>query len=123
MEPRFRNYLVLIVVLVIGLATATALAMGGFGRRDPNQPPDAPAVIGVVLKVDSKGLTNVVSFTLRTGSDQSMVFDLSKLENSAAFPPGHLVEHQASSMPIQVWYKTQDGVNYALWLQDAPETG
>ena len=123
MEPKFRNYLVLIVVLIIGLATATALAMGGFGRRDPNQPPDAPAVIGVVVKVDSKGLTNVISFTVRTDANTNMVFDLSKLENGPAFPPGHLVEHQASSMPIQVWYKTQDGVNYALWLQDAPETG
>jgi hypothetical protein len=123
-ETRFRNYLVLVVVLIIGLATAGAVIVGGVGRSDPNQPPaDANQVVGVVVGVDSKGLTDVQSFTLRTTSDTNMVFALDKLQNGATFAPGHLVEHQASSTPIQVWYRTQDGINYAVWMADAGQTG
>ena len=124
MEPRFRNNVVLIVVLLIGLATAAAIFVGGAGRRDPNQPPtDANQIGGVIVGVESKGLTDVRSFTVRTTADTNMVFVLDKLENGAVFPPGHLVEHQASSTPIQVWFRTQDGVNYAVWLADGEQTG
>ena len=123
MEPRFRNYLVLVVVLVIGLATAMAVFVGGFGQTDPNKPPDAPQAVGLVVGVDSEGLTDVRGFTLRTGADPDMVFVLDRLRNAADFPPGHLVEHQASSAPIIGWYVTDDGVNYALWLADAEQTG
>lgn len=123
MEPRFRNYLVLVVVLVIGLGTATAVYVNGAGRRDPNQPPNADHVVGVVVKVESKGLTNVVGFTLRTTADKNMVFLVDTLENGVAFPPGHLVEHQAASSPIQVWYRTDNGINHALWMIDAEQTG
>ncbi len=123
MEPRFRNNLVLIVVLVIGLAVAATVYFSGAGRRDPNQPPDAPIVQGVVIKVDSAGLTDVRSFTIRTSGDTNTVFDLSKLQNGAQFAPGHLVEHQASSTPIRVWFRTDGGINYALWLEDAGQQG
>ena len=123
MEPRFRNYLVLVVVLVIGLATASAVYVSGAGRRDPNQPPNSDRIVGVVVGVDSKGLTNVIGFTLRTTADTNMVFLVDTLENGVDFPPGHLVEHQASSSPIQVWYRTENGINHALWLVDAEQTG
>ena len=126
MEPRFRNNLVLIVVLVIGLATATAIylgGIGGIGQRDPNRPPDATQAVGVIVQVQSEGLTNVRGFSLRTDSDTDMVFSLDKLQNGAQFPPGHLVEHQASSTPVRVWFTTEGGINYALWLDDAEQTG
>jgi hypothetical protein len=122
MDPRTRNYFVLIIVLVIGLATATAIVLGS-GRGDQNAPPNAEQVTGVIVKVESEGLTDVRGFTIRTDGNVDMVFVLDRLENGVAFPPGHLVEHQAASSPIRVWYRTEGSVNYAIRLEDADETG
>ncbi len=123
MEPRFRNYLVLAAVLFIGLATAMAVYVARPGQRDANQPPDASKVVGLVVRVDSEGLTDVRSFALRADGDSDILFSLERLQNGAQFPPGHLVEHQASSQPIVVWYEADGGIYYALWLADAEQTG
>jgi hypothetical protein len=123
MEPRFRNYLVLAAVLFIGLATAMAVYVGRPGTRDPNQPPDATQVVGVIVRVDSEGLTDVRGFGLRTDADADMQFSLERLQNGAEFAPGHLVEHQASSQPVVVWFESDGGINYALWLADAEQSG
>lgn len=123
MEPRFRNYLVLILVLFVGLATAMTVYVSGAGRRDPDSPPDGNQIVGIVVQVESEGLTDVKGFSLRADSDNDMLFELSKLQNGAVFPPGHLTEHQASSQPIRVWFKTEGGINYALWLEDAEQQG
>ena len=48
-----------------------------------------------------------------------MTFSLERLENGATFPPGHLVEHQASASPVRVWYRADGGVLYAIRLEDA----
>ena len=118
MDPRSRNNLVLIVVLVVGLAIAAMVYFSGAGRRDPDRPPDAKQVVGVVVQVQSEGLTHVKSFALRIDSDTDMLFVLDQLQNGAKFAPGHLVEHQASSTPLRVWFRTDGGINYALWLED-----
>ncbi len=86
MEPRFRNYLVLAAVLFIGLATAMAVYVGRPGTRDPDQPPDATQVVGVIVRVDSEGLTDVRGFGLRTDADADMQFSLERLQNGADVP-------------------------------------
>jgi len=122
MDVRTRNYFVLAIVLIVGLTAATVVVLGRTALGDQG-PLNSEQVVGIVVRVDSAGLTKVHGFALRTDSDTDMVFVLDKLENGAEFPPGHLVEHQASSSPIRVWYRTEGGVNYAIRLQDADQTG
>jgi len=122
MDVRTRNYFVLAIVLIVGLTAATVVVLGRTALGDQG-PLNSEQVVGIVVRVDSAGLTKVHGFALRTDADTDMVFVLDKLENGAEFPPGHLVEHQASSSPIRVWYRTEGGVNYAIRLQDADQTG
>ena len=44
---------------------------------------------------------------------------LGDLENGTEFPPGHLVEHQATAQPVRVWYRTENGARVAVRLEDA----
>ncbi len=62
-------------------------------------------VIGVLLTIDAKGLTDVKGFTLRTGDGRELVFEIGTLENGAEFPPGHLAEHLAGSTPVRVFFR------------------
>jgi hypothetical protein len=71
--------------------------------------------------VDSAGLDKVNGFTLRTTDQGSLAFRIGVLENGAQFPPGHLVEHQASAQPVRVWYQTDGGARVAIRLEDAPQ--
>jgi hypothetical protein len=123
MDVRTRNYFVLAIVFVVGITAAAAFILGGPALRGAHSPADAEQIVGVVVAVDSAGLTNVRAFSLRTNADTDMVFALDRLENGAEFPPGHLVEHQAASSPIRVWYRTEAGVHYAIRLEDAEQTG
>ena len=77
----------------------------------------------MIVRVDSEGLTDVRGFGLRTDADADMQFSLERLQNGADFAPGHLVEHQASSQPVVVWFESDGGINYALWLADAEQSG
>jgi hypothetical protein len=123
MDPRTRNGFVLGILLVVGITAGAALTMGRGSVTEPKASPDAQQVVGVVVRVESTGLTNVRGFTLRTDAGAEMTFALDALENGAEFPPGHLVEHQASSSPIRVWFKTEGGVNDAIRLEDAAPPG
>jgi hypothetical protein len=109
---------VLAVIAVVGIATAV---LGGAATSRPT-PPDAPTVDGVVVGVNSTGLANVTSFTLRTNDGRTLEFGLSDLGDGTAFPPGHLGEHVANSVPVRVWYRESGGRLDALWLEDAPRT-
>ena len=60
---------------------------------------------GVIVGVDSEGLDQVRGFSLRTDDGVTLAFTIGALENGAAFPPGHLVEHQATAQPVRVWYR------------------
>lgn len=123
MDARTRNYFVIALVFVVGITAAAVIILGGTARRVPDSPPNAEQVVGVVVHVDSAGLTNVRGFSLRTDTDPNMVFVLDQLENGTEFPPGHLVEHQASSSLIRVWFRTEGGVNHAIRLEDAEQSG
>lgn len=110
---------VLALVTVIALTGAAALLLGGSSKRDPGAPATATAVVGVIVGVESEGLDKVRGFNLRTIDQGTLVFVIGDLENGAVFPPGHLVEHQATAQPIRVWYRTEAGENVAIRLEDA----
>ena len=38
---------------------------------------------------------------------------------ATTFPPGHLVEHQATGQPVRVWFATEGAERLAIALEDA----
>ena len=106
------------------LAALVALAIGANLLTRPATPsrPDGPTVDGIVVGVDSAGLADVSGFRLRTNDGRTLQFGLRSLRDAVQFPPGHLLEHAANSVPIRVWYRDSGGTLDALWLEDAPAT-
>ena len=116
----------LVVALVVGLGTIGVLVLLGAAQvpaRSRPQPPPTPDVAspveGVVVSVDATGLTNVRGFVLRVSQAFAFEFEIGLLENPTEFPPGHLAEHQASSEPVRVHFRTQDGARVVYRLEDA----
>jgi hypothetical protein len=118
-DRRTRNQFALMLAVVIVVTGAAAFLLGSSALRDPNAPPDATAVVGVIVGVQSEGLDRVSEFTLRTTDQGSIVFTIGDLENGVEFPPGHLVEHQATAQPIRVWYRMEGDTKVAIRLEDA----
>lgn len=110
-----RLFVIVLVVLVLGGAIVT---MAFRGATSP--PADTQEATGVIVAVDARSLGDVRSFTIRSVDGMMTVFDLERLENGAEFPPGHLVEHQATAEPVRVWYRDVEGVHYAIRIEDAP---
>ena len=75
--------------------------------------------VGIVVFVDSVSLTDVRGFSIRTADGRLVEFRLGTLENGAAFPPGHLGEHQVTAVPIRVTYRDEGGEHVAVRLEDA----
>jgi len=119
MDRRTRNLFVLAFASVVVLAGAAALLLGGTSLPDPGAPKDAVTAVGVIVGVKSEGLDRVSGFTLRTTDQGSLEFVIGALENGTEFPPGHLVEHQATAQPVRVWYRNQNGARLAIRLEDA----
>ncbi len=115
MDPRTRNVFAIVLLVLAGLVGVGVVLLGG--TRD--KPPDATAVEGIIVSVDSAGLTDVKGFDLRTADGSIMTFSLARLENTVEFPPGHLVEHQAGASPVRVWFTTDSDVHFAIRLEDA----
>jgi hypothetical protein len=78
---------------------------------------------GLVVAVDSSGLTDVRGFTIRTSDGRTVVFRIGLLENGAQFPPGHLLEHEATGVRVVVTYRQANGELVATRIDDAPGTG
>jgi hypothetical protein len=99
-----------------------ALAVLAFTACAP-QPLATPVVQspvdGVVVAVDAVSLTDVRGFTLRTSGGTSFDFKLGALEDATAFSPSHLKEHQATSVPIRVWFQLVNGDRVVYRLEDA----
>ena len=112
----FRLFVAVLAVLVVAVAAAATI-FGGTAR-DP-EAPQGDQVVGIVTSIDSEGLTNVRSFTLRTQDGRDETFAIGTLENGAEFPPGHLAEHQALGSPIRVWYRADGDAKVAFRLEDA----
>jgi hypothetical protein len=119
LDGRTRNLFVAVLVAILVLGVGAAVLLGASGSAGPTEPPDVQSIVGVIVRVDSAGLDKVSGFTLRTGTGESLTFDLRALENGAQFAPGHLVEHQATGRPVRVWYRTTGGVRLAIRLEDA----
>ena len=80
--------------------------------------PDSP-VAGIVLSVDSSGLTDVRGFALRSNSGETLAFVIGQLENGDEFPPGHLAEHQAAASPILVFSREENDQLVVFRIEDA----
>ena len=102
------------------MTAAAAFLLGGSSLIDPGAPADATAVDRRDRRRRSEGLDRVNGFDLRTIDQGTLAFTLGDLENGAEFPPGHLVEHQATAQPVRVWYRTEGGDRVAVRLEDAP---
>ena len=109
----------LVLIAVIAITGGAALVLSDTSMFDPDGSSDVAAVEGVVVAVDSTGLTDVRGFTLRAVGGDTMAFRLGELENATEFPPGHLTEHQATAAPIRVWYRMEGDERYAVRLEDA----
>jgi hypothetical protein len=115
-----RNLFGLALAAVIVVTAAAALLLGRSSLVDPGAPANATSVDGVIVAVRSEGLDQVDGFDLRTTDQGTLAFTLGELENGTEFPPGHLVEHQATAQPVRVWYRTEGGDRIAIRLEDAP---
>ena len=120
MNRRTRNLLTLALALVVVAAGAAAFLLSGTGSGGTGGSANAPSVDGVIVGVDSEGLDRVRGFMLRTRDGTTLAFTIGVLENGAVFPPGHLVEHQATARPVRVWYQTDGSTRIAIRLEDAP---
>ncbi len=105
---------------------AAAFALAGCGPSSSGQPvvsapsfPPSSPVEGVVVHVESRGLTQVTSFDLRTSNGAVYSFLLAELTNGTEFPPGHLTEHQASASTVRVYFAITGKMLFATHLEDA----
>ena len=119
MDRRTRNLFALVLIAVVVITAGAALVLSDTSMFDPEGTSDVAAVEGVVVAVDSTGLTDVQGFMLRVAGGETMAFRLGELENATEFPPGHLAEHQATAAPIRVWYRMEGDERYAVRLEDA----
>ena len=117
MDRRTRNLFALVLVLVVAASAGAAILLN---RSTTPGSATAPSVVGVIVGVESEGLDRVRGFTLRTAGGVAESFAIGALENGTAFPPGHLVEHQATAQPVRVWYQVQGSTMVAIRLEDAP---
>jgi hypothetical protein len=111
------------------VALLVALTAAGCGSTTPQATATAGAegspatlaspVTGVVVKIDSQGLTKVRGFTLRTDSGEEIPFTIGTLENGADFPPGHLAEHMSTSSRVRVFFRDEAGTLVVYRIEDA----
>jgi len=118
-DPRTRNVFVIGLLVVIAVSIAAAILLSGT-TADPDSSTNAPSVVGVIVGVQSEGLDRVRGFDLRTAEGATTAFIIGDLENGAAFPPGHLVEHQATAQSVRVWFVMEGEAKVAIRIEDAP---
>jgi hypothetical protein len=104
-------------VAAIGIGLA-ALALAFVVVTTVGAPPRQTET-GIVVFVDSVSLTDVRGFAIRTEDGRTIEFRVGQLENASEFPPSHLGEHQATSIPIRVTFRDEAGERVALRLEDA----
>ena len=100
--------------LLVGALALAAVVVALVGRGQEE------SVVGVVVDVQSQGLVDVRAFSVRTDDGQTLTFRIDALENGAEFPPGHLIEHQATSERVRVFYRRDGEQLVAFRIVDAP---
>ena len=74
-------------------------------------------VTGVLLDVQSEGIGEVTSFTLKEGDETYEIFIADGVDYG--FGLGHLNEHLTAGDPVRVPVEVRDGKLYALSIEDA----
>ena len=108
---------------MVALLLAAAISACGPAQSPSVAPvgsmPPSPAD-GVVVHIDSAGLADVRGFDLRLTDGTILGFSMGPLENGAQFAPGHLAEHEATAVPVRVFYRIVNGIPTVYRLEDAP---
>jgi hypothetical protein len=76
---------------------------------------------GVLLEVQSPGIQQVDSFTLRTDDGQELTFVPARNFNAGVahvMTPGHMRQHMALAEPVTVTYREDNGTLVALSATD-----
>jgi hypothetical protein len=74
---------------------------------------------GVVVGIDSEGLTRVNGFRLRSLDGTETTFTIGILENGVEFPPGHLAEHMSTLSPVRAYFRDEGGSLVVYRIEDA----
>ncbi|MDQ4024738.1 MAG: hypothetical protein M3217_04500 [Actinomycetota bacterium] len=99
-------------VSFLGVACGDDPAPGAAEEREvPSE------VTGVLLDVESDGVDEVTSFTLKDGDETYEIFIADDVDYG--FPLGHLSEHLSTGDPVTVPLEERDGKLYALSIDDA----
>lgn len=111
-----------IVVLLVCVALLGAACGGDEPQDEPRgghvAAEDAPdEVTGVLLDVQSEGVGEVTSFTLKEGDETYEIFIADDVDYG--FNLGHLSEHLTTGDPVTVPLEVRDGKLYALSIDDA----
>jgi len=117
-DRQTRNLFALLLVVIVAVTGGAALLLSDTSIVDPDGPPAVTTVEGVVVAVESAGLTDVRGFTLRTEAGETIEFRLGELENAVEFPPSHLAAHQVDAYPVRVWYRMEGEERFAVRLED-----
>jgi hypothetical protein len=107
------------VALVAGMTLAGCGSSPASAEAGMASATVASPVTGILVKIDSLGLTKVRGFTLRTDGGAEIPFTIGTLENGAEFPPGHLAEHMATSSPVRVFFREEGGEPVVYRIEDA----
>jgi hypothetical protein len=102
--------LVLLALVAVAVVVGASAVLGGPRRQ---------VETGIVVAVQATGLTAVQSFTIRTTDGREVAFRIEALENAATFSLGHLAQHSATLVPVQVTYVSRDGALFAVRIEDA----
>lgn len=106
-------------VVIALLCCLSFLGAACGGDDEPAAPAEeAPSeVTGVLLDVESEGLGDVQSFTLKDGDETYEIFIAEDVDYG--FNLGHLNEHLSTGDPVTVPLEERDGKLYALSIDDA----
>jgi hypothetical protein len=99
---------VAVALVVVIAASSCARSEGG--------PRGSSTVTGVVVGIESRGLNEVESFTVKTGDRRVKI--LVDGDTEFSFTPSHLNEHRATGEPVAVEVDRRDGNLVALSVQD-----
>lgn len=119
MDTRTRRLFAILFVAIVVITGSAAILFSETGLIDPDRPADTVEMTGVVVGVDSRGLSDVRGFTLRRPGGELVEFGLRALQNATEFAPSHLAEHQAMADPVRVWWRMEGSERLAIKLEDA----
>jgi sugar lactone lactonase YvrE len=84
MDRRSRNLFVLALGVFVAVTGAAAILLGSTATPDPDGPPGASQVVGVITRVESTSLDNVTAITVRTTGGDIVDFAIGQYTKAAA---------------------------------------